>query len=104
MMLTRRTLKQLPEHRFVVVAVIPLPHPLVEVRVEPTFRDRVVRSAHVIFEVPEESLNRVGVDAATDVHTLAVVDAAVAESLLPELAVLDELVRVDHRSRQDEPG
>jgi hypothetical protein len=86
-----RATEQLPEHRFVVIAMVPLPDPFIQIGVEPSLRDRVVGSAHVVFEVPEESFNRVGVDAATDVYTLSVVDAAVAESLLPELAVLDEL-------------
>jgi hypothetical protein len=94
--------EQLPEHRFVVVAVVPLPHPFVQIRVEPTLRDRMVRPAHVVFEVPEEPFNRVRVNAATDIHTLTVVDTAVLEALLSELAVLDELVCVDHRSGQDE--
>jgi hypothetical protein len=61
----------------------------------------VVRSAHIVFEVPEETFNRVRVDGAADVQALTVVDASMLESFLTQLAVLDELVRVDHRSWQD---
>jgi len=58
-----------------------------EVRVEPAAGNGVVRSAHVVLEVPEEPFDGVGVDVPGDVDALGVVDAAVEVPVLGDAAV-----------------
>jgi hypothetical protein len=77
--LDRRAAEKLAEHRLVVVAVVPLPHPFVEVATEPPLRNGVMRSAHVGLEVPEEAFDGVCVDVAADVDALRVPDATERE-------------------------
>src|SRR5436853_3068602 len=52
--LDRGVAEQGAEHRFVVVAVVPLPDPPVQVAGKPLGRDGVVCAANVRLEVPEE--------------------------------------------------
>src|SRR5688572_4419898 len=79
--LCRCVREYLPEERRFVLPVVELPDPLVQVRVEPAARNRVVGAAYVVLEVPEEPFDRVRMHVTADVDVLLVVDAAVAVTL-----------------------
>jgi len=70
-----RVVEQAAEHRVVIVAMVPLPDPLVQVTAKPVRRDRVVHTAHVGLEVAEEALDGIRVRLALDLDALRVADA-----------------------------
>jgi hypothetical protein len=91
------------EHRFVVVAAVPLPHPLVEVGAKPALRHGVMRSAKVGLKVAEEPFDGVRVDVAADVNALTVLDAAERVTALTlQSVVAAPIVRERERCGQDE--
>src|SRR5689334_626456 len=93
--------QKLAEHGFVIVSVVPLPHPLVEVGTEPSRGDGVMGSANVRLEVTEEPFDGVGVDVAADVDPLRVANPAMLV-VARDGVVRAVFVREDHRPRQDE--
>ena len=84
-----------PEHRFVVVAVVPLPDPLVQVPRHPPGRDVVMRPAHIGLEVPEETFDRVRMHVAFDIDALRMTDAAELEAVPFERVVATPIVGTD---------